>query len=130
VVAKGADCSFAFQPIVDPFMQQVVSWEALLRTHDGDSPGAYFANLPRDEVYASDLQSKQVALSMASALGLQDQTLSLNLLPMTLVNIPNAVDFCSPRLKQMGLCRSKLWWSLPKVKPFPVLMNSRIRSGS
>jgi hypothetical protein len=32
VVAKGADCSFAFQPIVDPFMQQVVSWEALLRT--------------------------------------------------------------------------------------------------
>ena len=25
VIAKGADCSFAFQPIVDPFMQQVVS---------------------------------------------------------------------------------------------------------
>lgn len=30
---------------------------------------------------------------MASALGLQDQTLSINLLPMTLVNVPNAVDF-------------------------------------
>lgn len=93
VVAKGADCSFAFQPIVDPFMQQIVSWEALIRTPEGDSPAAYFQNLTRDALYEADLKSKQVALSMASALGLHTQTLSLNLLPMTLVNVPNAVDF-------------------------------------
>ncbi|MBT1868890.1 diguanylate phosphodiesterase [Enterobacter mori] len=93
VVAKGADCSFAFQPIVDPFMQQIVSWEALIRTPEGDSPAAYFQTLERDALYEADLKSKQVALSMASALGLHTQTLSLNLLPMTLVNVPNAVDF-------------------------------------
>lgn len=93
VVAKGADCSFAFQPIVDPFMQQIVSWEALIRTPEGDSPAAYFQTLPQDALYDADLKSKQVALSMASALGLHTQTLSLNLLPMTLVNVPNAVDF-------------------------------------
>lgn len=93
VVAKGADCSFAFQPIVDPFMQQIVSWEALIRTPAGDSPAVYFQTLPRDALYEADLKSKQVALSMASALGLHTQTLSLNLLPMTLVNVPNAVDF-------------------------------------
>ncbi|MHA1138827.1 diguanylate phosphodiesterase [Enterobacter mori] len=93
VVAKGADCSFAFQPIVDPFMQQIVSWEALIRTPEGDSPAAYFQTLPQDTLYEADLKSKQVALSMASALGLHTQTLSLNLLPMTLVNVPNAVDF-------------------------------------
>lgn len=93
VVAKGADCSFAFQPIVDPFMQQIVSWEALIRTPEGDSPAAYFQTLPQDALYEADLKSKQVALSMASALGLHTQTLSLNLLPMTLVNVPNAVDF-------------------------------------
>ncbi|HID8741595.1 TPA: diguanylate phosphodiesterase [Enterobacter mori] len=93
VVAKGADCSFAFQPIVDPFMQQIVSWEALIRTPEGDSPAAYFQILPQDALYEADLKSKQVALSMASALGLHTQTLSLNLLPMTLVNVPNAVDF-------------------------------------
>ncbi|MGF3809905.1 diguanylate phosphodiesterase [Enterobacter mori] len=93
VVAKGADCSFAFQPIVDPFMQQIVSWEALIRTPEGDSPAAYFQTLPQDALYEADLKSKQVALSMASALGLHTQTLSLNLLPMTLVNAPNAVDF-------------------------------------
>jgi len=93
VVAKGAECSFAFQPIVDPFMQQIVSWEALIRTPEGDSPAAYFQTLPQDALYEADLKSKQVALSMASALGLHTQTLSLNLLPMTLVNVPNAVDF-------------------------------------
>lgn len=93
VVAKGADCSFAFQPIVDPFMQQIVSWEALIRTPEGDSPAAYFQTLPQDALYDADLKSKQVALSMASALGLHTQTLSLNLLPMTLVNVPDAVDF-------------------------------------
>jgi len=92
VVAKGADCSFAFQPIVDPFMQQVVSWEALIRTPTGDSPKAYFDTLSQAEIYWADLNSKQVALSLACTLGLQTQVLSLNLLPMTLVNVPGAVD--------------------------------------
>lgn len=102
VVAPGADCSFAFQPIVDPFMQEVVSWEALIRTPGGESPGAYFDALPREDLYERDLKSKQVALSMASALGLQDQTLSLNLLPMTLVNVPSAVDFLLTAIEANG----------------------------
>ncbi|HDS9357854.1 TPA: diguanylate phosphodiesterase [Enterobacter cancerogenus] len=102
VIAQGADCSFAFQPIVDPFMQEVVSWEALLRTPDGGSPEAYFEALPREEVYERDLNSKQVALSMASALGLGNQTISLNLLPMTLVNVPNAVDFLLTAIEANG----------------------------
>lgn len=102
VVAKGADCSFAFQPIVDPFMQQVVSWEALIRTPEGGTPASYFQNLPREALYDADLRSKQVALSMASALGLQTQTLSLNLLPMTLVNVPGAVDFLLTAIEANG----------------------------
>ncbi|CAH5647864.1 diguanylate phosphodiesterase [Enterobacter hormaechei] len=102
VVAKDADCSFAFQPIVDPFMQQVVSWEALIRTPSGESPESYFANLSREALYESDLKSKQVALSMASALGLQTQTLSINLLPMTLVNVPGAVDFLLTAIEANG----------------------------
>jgi len=102
VVAKGADCSFAFQPIVDPFMQKVVSWEALIRTPEGGPPAAYFNALSREDIYVSDLNSKQVALSMASALGLQNQTLSLNLLPMTLVNVPSAVDFLLTAISSNG----------------------------
>lgn len=102
VVPKGADCSFAFQPIVDPFMQQVVSWEALVRTVDGGSPADYFSSLTGNAIYEADLKSKQVALSMACALGLQTQTLSLNLLPMTLVNAPNAVDFLLTAIEANG----------------------------
>ncbi|CAD5354881.1 diguanylate phosphodiesterase [Enterobacter cancerogenus] len=102
VVPKGADCSFAFQPIVDPFMQQVVSWEALVRTVDGGSPADYFSTLTGNAIYEADLKSKQVALSMACALGLQSQTLSLNLLPMTLVNAPNAVDFLLTAIEANG----------------------------
>jgi len=103
VIAKGADCSFAFQPIVDPLTQLVVSWEALIRTPSGDSPAAYFESLTGNALYESDLKSKQVALSMASALGLEGQTLSLNLLPMTLVNVPNAVDFLLTEIAANGL---------------------------
>lgn len=103
VIAKGADCSFAFQPIVDPLTQQVVSWEALLRTPSGESPVTYFASLTGNAIYESDLKSKQVALSMASALGLEGQTLSLNLLPMTLVNVPDAVDFLLKEIAANGL---------------------------
>ncbi len=83
-------------------MQQVVSWEALIRTPDGDSPEAYFANQSSEALYDSDLKSKQVALSMASALGLQDQTLCINLLPMTLVNVPGAVDFLLTAIEANG----------------------------
>lgn len=68
------------------------SWEALIRTPTGDSPKAYFDTLSQAEIYWADLNSKQVALSMACTLGLQTQVLSLNLLPMTLVNVPGAVD--------------------------------------
>ncbi|MCI1899233.1 MAG: diguanylate phosphodiesterase [Enterobacter sp.] len=103
VIAQGADCSFAFQPIVDPFSQAVVSWEALIRTPSGDSPEAYFEALADEDIYEADLKSKQVALSMASALGLQGQTLSLNLLPMTLVNVPNAVRFLLSEIEANGL---------------------------
>ena len=83
-------------------MQQVVSWEALIRTPSGESPESYFANLSREALYESDLKSKQVALSMASALGLQTQTLSINLLPMTLVNVPGAVDFLLTAIEANG----------------------------
>ena len=39
---------------------------------------------------------------MASALGLQTQTLSINLLPMTLVNVPGAVDFLLTAIEANG----------------------------
>jgi len=97
------DCRFAFQPLIDPFARKIVAIEALLRTPSGDSPQAYFSHLSGDALYAADLQSKKVAFAMAAALNLGSQTLSVNLLPMTLVEIPDAVDFILNEIAANGL---------------------------
>jgi len=98
-----ADCSFAFQPIIDPLMQQIVSLEALIRTPEGDAPGTYFAQFPGDEIYAADIKAKGVAFALAKKLDIQGQTLSVNLLPMSLVMVPNAVDMLLDQIHQNGL---------------------------
>ncbi|VYU78174.1 diguanylate phosphodiesterase [Metakosakonia massiliensis] len=96
-------CSFAFQPIIDPFSRQVVAMEALIRTPEGAPANIWFEGLSGDEMYEADLKSKSVAFAMASALQLGRQSLSINLLPMTLVKIPDAVNFLLSAIKANGL---------------------------
>ncbi|SNY70269.1 diguanylate phosphodiesterase [Enterobacter sp. CC120223-11] len=103
VAMKHADCGFAFQPIIDPLSQEIVSLEALVRTASGDSPEAYFSALSGEAVYEADLNSKQAAFALASALELHDQTISVNLLPMTLVNVPDAVATLLQSIELNGL---------------------------
>ncbi|WP_413498248.1 diguanylate phosphodiesterase [Buttiauxella gaviniae] len=98
-----ADCSFAFQPMVDPFAQKILSTEALLRTPGGDSTATYFAGLSGKALYEADLNSKKVAFAMASSLKLGEQSISVNLLPMTLVMIPDAVEFLLREIQTNGL---------------------------
>ena len=97
------DFSFAFQPIIDPMSQRVIALEALIRGRDGETPATYFDNLNPEELYTADLQSKKTAFAMASALGLNDKMLSVNLLPMTLVNKPDAVSFLINEIAAHGL---------------------------
>lgn len=98
-----ADCSFAFQPMVDPFAQKILSTEALLRTAGGESTATYFAGFTGKALYEADLNSKKVAFAMASSLKLGEQSVSVNLLPMTLVVIPGAVDFLLREIQTNGL---------------------------
>lgn len=102
-VGDDAYCGFAFQPIIDPLAQEIVSLEALLRTRSGDSPQSYFENLSGDETYLADLDSKKVAFALAASLGLRDQVLSVNLLPMTLVKVPDAVTVLLSAIAENGL---------------------------
>ncbi|WKX25576.1 diguanylate phosphodiesterase [Tatumella ptyseos] len=85
--------TFGFQPVINPATRKILSYEAKMRAADGQSPLKFFASLKRDEIYQVDLESKQTALEMAKSLGLNDSTLVLKLLPMTLVKNPHAVDF-------------------------------------
>lgn len=103
-----AECSFAFQPVIDPFAKEIVSFEALLRTACGGSPEVYFDGLSRENIYTADLHSKRVAFAMAGRLCLRGCTLSINLLPMTLVNVPGAVEFLLDEIKANGLISEQI----------------------
>ncbi|MEB2438200.1 diguanylate phosphodiesterase [Citrobacter braakii] len=97
------DFSFAFQPIIDPMSQRVIALEALIRGKDGETPATYFDKFKPEDVYTADLQSKKTAFAMASALGLNHKMLSVNLLPMTPVNRPDAVSFLINEIAAHGL---------------------------
>ena len=84
---------FAFQPIVDPMSREMVSVEAKMRAPDGGPAQDHFAGLTPQETYELDLHSKAQAFAQAASLGIEGRTLSINLLPMTLVEVPGAVDY-------------------------------------
>jgi len=96
-------CAFALQPIVDATNRQIVSCEALIRGQHGASPADYFSQLPESQRYQADLHSKTYAFRLAGQLGLGDQTLSVNLLPMSLVMIEGAVDHLLQQIRLQGL---------------------------
>lgn len=100
---ENAACRFAFQPIVDPFSRHIVSLEALVRTHDGKGPDVWFAELTSNALYEADLEAKKVAFAVAGKLNFNNLALSVNLLPMTLVNIPSAVETLLHAIESNGL---------------------------
>ena len=83
---------FALQPIVHTRDWRITSVEALLRGPHGESPQTLLASVPAEQLHAFDLHCKADAIALASALHL-DCTLSINLLPMSLVSNPGAIDF-------------------------------------
>lgn len=83
---------FAFHPIVDPFIAADNRFEAIVQNED--SPSAIAVGQRKEgEIYTADLKSKALAFAMAHALDLGDKMISINLLPMTTVNEPDAVSF-------------------------------------
>ena len=97
------DYSFAFQPIVDPLTREVVSLDAKLRSPDDSSSHNYFSRLSPEKIYQADLDSKKLAFALASKLGIREKTLSIKLLPMSLVMVPGAVEFLLQEIKANGL---------------------------
>jgi EAL domain-containing protein (putative c-di-GMP-specific phosphodiesterase class I) len=86
-------CQFAFQPIVEPSEGKITSIEALIRGNDGGSPEQFFQAISSEDIYKIDLETKAWAFSLAEKIGIGDHKIAINLLPMSLVNVPNAVEF-------------------------------------
>ncbi|HDQ0377815.1 TPA: blue light-responsive regulator BluF, partial [Escherichia coli] len=94
---------FAFHPIVDPLSRRIIAFEAIVQKNE-DSPSAIAVGQRKDgEIYTADLKSKALVFAMAHALELGDKMISINLLPMTLVNEPDAVSFLLDEIKANGL---------------------------
>lgn len=89
---KNQPCQFAFQPIIEPSRGNISSLEALIRGPDGGSPHDYFSTIPGHKLHEADLASKGWALAMARRLGIGNHKVAINLLPMSLVKIPGAVN--------------------------------------
>ena len=96
-------CQFAIQPIVEPLRGQISSFEALIRSPTGGSPQDYFASIPPSKLHEADLLSKEWAFALAKRIGIGSHKLSINLLPMSLVNIPDAVNILLDQITRNGL---------------------------
>lgn len=96
-------CQFALQPIIEPLRGQISSLEALIRGPDGGSPLAYFSSIPPDKLHEVDLLSKAWAFALAKQIGIGHHKISINLLPMSLVKTPNAVDILLEQIARNGL---------------------------
>ncbi|WP_368529237.1 diguanylate phosphodiesterase [Enterobacter cloacae] len=96
-------CQFALQPIVEPSEGKISSLEALIRSNDGGSPEHFFKTLDQDKIYEVDLQTKKYAFALAEKLGIGSHKIAVNLLPMSLVNVPGAVEFLVDQISLHGL---------------------------
>ncbi|MEB6377672.1 diguanylate phosphodiesterase [Leclercia adecarboxylata] len=96
-------CQFALQPIVEPTEGKISSLEALIRGNDGGSPERFFNAIDQDKMYEVDLQTKAYAFALAEKIGIGDHKIAINLLPMSLVNVPGAVDYLMDQILAHGL---------------------------
>lgn len=99
----GQAYQFALQPIVEPMRRAISSFEFLIRSPSGGSPEELFSSATPDQRYRIDLESKASAFCLASRLHLEDIKLSVNLLPMSLVADPCAVDQLVDQIAGCGL---------------------------
>lgn len=97
------DCQFALQPIVEPLTGKIKAFEALIRTPDGGSPADWFASVSTDELYEVDIHSKEKAFALAKEVNIGSHMISVNLLPGSLVQVPDAVEILLAQIKRQGL---------------------------
>ncbi|MFK8257365.1 diguanylate phosphodiesterase [Erwinia sp. AnSW2-5] len=103
VVSELAACQFALQPVVEPCTGKISYLEALIRGPSGGSPADYFATIPVDKLYETDLHAKDAAFALARQMDIGSVQIAVNLRPMSLVMVPGAVNILLEQIARNGL---------------------------
>jgi len=101
------EVSFAFQPIVNIALHEVFSYEALVRGRSNESAVAVFDAVNETRRHAFDRAARVQAIVLAAALGL-DSGLSLNFLPASLENLPDAIQSTLDAARAVGIDARRL----------------------
>ncbi|MEZ5741681.1 MAG: EAL domain-containing protein [Burkholderiaceae bacterium] len=99
--------SYAFQPIVDIGLGQVVSYEALVRGQCGEAAFHVLQAVAPADRHLFDQQSRSRAIGIAAALGI-DCDLNLNCLPQSLVASPTALASTVMAARKAGIALTRL----------------------
>ncbi|RIQ36529.1 diguanylate phosphodiesterase [Bordetella avium] len=94
---------FALQPIVNPMRRDISSFEFLIRGRNGGSPEQFFSSYPAEHRYRLDIESKALAFRLAHQIGQQHIKVAVNLFPMSLMTVPDAVDKLVAHIEASGL---------------------------
>jgi len=82
--------TFAFQPIVDTKVREVLSYEALIRGSGNQPAHQILGQVPAERMHLFDEKARMQAISLATRLGIGCD-LNLNLLPRSLYSSPTAI---------------------------------------
>lgn len=99
--------SYAYQPIVDSFAREVVSYEALIRGAHGQSAFEVLGAVPPAELHRFDAAGRIAAIERAATLGLACD-LNLNFMPQSAFASPRILDSTLATARRCGISPDRI----------------------
>jgi EAL domain-containing protein (putative c-di-GMP-specific phosphodiesterase class I) len=106
--------TFAFQPIVDIVIREVVGWEALIRGPWGEPAWQVFNQVSAPNLHLFDQTARISAVALAGRLGI-DKALHLNLLPQSLDSYPKSILATLEAAQEAGIPANRIVVEVPEV---------------
>lgn len=116
LLARPADFTMAFQPIVDLVKGNVFAYEALVRGPDGQGADSVFAQVPQRDSLAFDAACRARALEMAAAFGLTCK-LSVNISTAAMCDYRFGIRDTLRVARRVGFPANKLIFEITEHAP-------------
>ncbi|MFZ3118064.1 MAG: diguanylate phosphodiesterase [Variovorax sp.] len=99
--------SYAYQPIVDTFAREVVSYEALIRGARGEAAFQVLGAVPPTQLHRFDADGRIAAIELAARLGLHCD-LNLNFMPQSAFASPHILDSTLAAARRCGISPDRI----------------------